>query len=87
MSGDNPRGVQSGTGAHAREPMQLGGWSMASQSVENWERKAAQARHAAEILMGNSAKAAMLEMADYYGKLASAARRDIAKPAQPGDTQ
>jgi hypothetical protein len=53
---------------------------MPSQSVESWERKAAQARHAAEILMGNSAKATILEMADYYGKLASAARRDITKP-------
>jgi hypothetical protein len=58
---------------------------MPSQSVENWERKAAQARHAADLLMGNSAKATMLEMADYYGKLANAAR-DIAKPAQSNDS-
>jgi hypothetical protein len=59
---------------------------MPSQSVENWERKAAQARHAVEILMGNSAKATMLEIGDYYWKLASAARRDIAKPAQSNDS-
>ena len=59
---------------------------MPSQSVENWDRKAAQARHAAEILMGNSAKTTMLEMADYYGKLASAARRDIAKPGDSSDS-
>jgi hypothetical protein len=52
--------------AHARKLMQSGGgWSMPSQSGESWERKAAQARHAAEILMGNSAKATMLEMADH----------------------
>jgi hypothetical protein len=37
--------------------------------------------------MGRSAKATMLEMADYYGRLANAARRDIAKPVQPDDTQ
>jgi hypothetical protein len=73
--------------AHARKLMQSGGgWSMPSQSGESWERKAAQARHAAEILMGNSAKATMLEMADYYGKLASAAHRDIAKPARSNDS-
>jgi hypothetical protein len=36
--------------------------------------------------MGNSAKATMLEMADYYGKLASTAHRDIAKPAQSNDS-
>ena len=36
--------------------------------------------------MGNSAKATMLEMADYYWKLAGAARRDIAKPAQSSDS-
>jgi hypothetical protein len=55
---------------------------MASLSVQNWERKAAQARHAAEIMVGNSAKATMLEMADHYGKLARAARQDIPKPVQ-----
>jgi hypothetical protein len=50
--------------------------------VRNWERKAAQAKDAAEILMGDSAKARMLEMADHYAKLASAARRGIAIPGQ-----
>jgi hypothetical protein len=59
---------------------------MPSLAAENWERKAAQAKHAAKILSGNSAKATMLEMADYYGKLASAARRDIAKPAPTNDS-
>jgi hypothetical protein len=70
----------------ARADATGGGWLMPSQSVENWERKAAQARHAADLLMGNSAKATMLEMADYYGKLASAAHRDIAKPARSNDS-
>jgi hypothetical protein len=60
---------------------------MPSQSIEKWERKAAQARHAANILLGTSAKATMLEMADHYWKLASAARQDITKPVQSSDYQ
>jgi hypothetical protein len=60
---------------------------MPSQSVENWERKAAQARHAASILLGISAKVTMLQMADHYWKLASAARQDIIKPVQSNDYQ
>jgi hypothetical protein len=59
---------------------------MASLSVQNWERKAAQARQAAEILVGNSAKATMLEMADYYGKLASAVRLGVAIRGQSNDS-
>jgi hypothetical protein len=66
----------------ARADATGGGWLMPSQSVENWERKAAQARHAAEVMVGNSAKATMLEMADHYGKLARAASQDIPKPVQ-----
>jgi hypothetical protein len=58
---------------------------MPLQSIEKWERKAAQARHAANILLGTSAKATMLEMADHYWKLASAARQDITKRVQSKD--
>jgi hypothetical protein len=58
---------------------------MPSQPFENGERKAAQARHAASILLGTSAKVTMLEMADHYWKLASAARQDITKPVQSND--
>jgi hypothetical protein len=53
---------------------------MTSLTVEHWERKAARARGAAEILKGNGAKATMLEMADYYGKLASAGHRNATPP-------
>jgi hypothetical protein len=71
----------------ARADATGGGWLMPSQSVENWERKAAQARHAASILLGISAKVTMLQMADHYWKLASAARQDIIKPVQSNDYQ
>ena len=58
---------------------------MPLRSIEKWERKAAQARHAASILLSTSAKATMLEMADHYWKLASAARRGITKQVQTND--
>jgi hypothetical protein len=60
---------------------------MPLQSIEKWERKATQARHAANILLGTSAKATMLEMADHYWNLASAARQNITKPMQSNDYQ
>ena len=49
---------------------------MTSQTFEYWQRKAAQARIAADILQGSSAKATMLEMADYYRKRAGVACRN-----------
>ena len=58
---------------------------MPLQSIEKWERKAAQAKHAANILRGTSAKATMLEMADHYWKLASAARKGITKQVRTND--
>ena len=59
---------------------------MPSLTVEHWERKAALARDAAEMLNGDSAKTTMREMADHYAKLAMVARRYSAKPAQPDDS-
>ena len=59
---------------------------MHSQTAEHWERKAVQARHAAGILTGRNLKAAMLEIAEHYEKLANQARMLAAKCSRPKDT-
>lgn len=47
---------------------------MRLQMADRWERKAAQARDTAAKMSGHEAKSVMLELAEYYEKVARQAR-------------